>query len=398
MGGRGRKSSLGRAGMPSPHPSKGSNVAESPMRAALIARQFDVQGRLVAVEPHGSGNVNDTYLAIFRTTFSEQRIIVQRVRKSVFPHPEVIMQNMRVLTDHCHAKLEAEAEGADRIWQLPKIIQTKNGEDWVTDPDGDLWRAISQIASAHAYEKVRHPEHAHEAGCVLGHFHRMVSNLPADRLGYALPGFHVTPGYLAKMDAALATAGGQERLHASVEAKRAARFVEARRARCAVLEDARARGELSLRTTHGDPKVGNIMIDEATGRGTCIVDLDTVQPGLVHHDIGDATRSVCNPAGEDAPELGSVVFDLDLFTMFYRGYQAYARDFLTAADHRHLFGCIHLIPLELGIRFLADHLAGDAYFKVRYPGHNLRRALVQFKLAESIEAREPAIRKILGET
>ena len=109
------------------------------MRAALIARQFDVQGRLVTVEPYGSGNVNDTYLAVFRTTFSEQRFIVQRIRKAVFPNPEVIMQNMRVLTDHCHAKLEAEAEGADRIWQLPKIIQTKAGEDWVTDADGDLW-------------------------------------------------------------------------------------------------------------------------------------------------------------------------------------------------------------------------------------------------------------------
>ena len=344
------------------------------MRAAIIARQFDVQGRLVTVEPYGSGNVNDTYLAIFRTTFSEQRFIVQRIRKSVFPNPEVIMQNMRVLTDHCHAKLEAEAEGADRIWQLPKIIQTKAGEDWVTDADGDLWRAISQIASADAYEKVRHPEHAHEAGIVLGHFHRMVSDLPAEKLGYALPGFHVTPGYLAKMDAALATPGGQERLNASVEAKRAVRFVETRRARCSTLEDARARGDLGLRTTHG-----------------------TVQPGLVHYDIGDAVRSVCNPAGEDAAELGNVIFDLELFSMIYRGYQAHAKDFLSQADHRHLFDCIHLIPLELGIRFLADHLAGDVYFKVRYPGHNLRRALVQFKLAESIEAREPSIRKVLGE-
>lgn len=398
MGSPGRKSSLGDVGMPSPAPKLTANVAESPMRAAIIARQFDVQGRLVTVEPYGSGNVNDTYLAIFRTTFSEQRFIVQRIRKSVFPNPEVIMQNMRVLTDHCHAKLEAEAEGADRIWQLPKIIQTKTGEDWVTDGDGDLWRAISQIASAHAYEKVRNPEHAHEAGIVLGHFHRMVSDLPAAKLGYALPGFHVTPGYLAKMDAALATPAGQERLHASLEAKRAVRFVEARRARCAVLEEARARGDLALRTTHGDPKVGNIMVDEATGRGTCIVDLDTVQPGLVHYDIGDAMRSVCNPAGEDAAELGAVVFDLELFSMIYRGYQAHAKDFLGQADHRHLFDCIHLIPLELGIRFLADHLAGDVYFKVRYPGHNLRRALVQFKLAESIEARETSIRKVLGES
>ncbi len=367
------------------------------MRAALIARQFDVQGRLVTVEPYGSGNVNDTYLAIFRTTFSEQRFIVQRIRKAVFPQPEVIMQNMRVLTDHCHAKLEAEADRSDRIWQLPKIIQTKAGEDWVTDAQGDLWRAISQIASANAFDRVQNPEHAYEVGVVLGHFHRMVSDLPPERLGYALPGFHVTPGYLAKMDAALATPEGQERLEASLETKRAVRFVEARRERCQVLQQALERGDLTLRTTHGDPKVGNIMVDEATGRGTCIVDLDTVQPGLVHYDIGDATRSACNPAGEDAAELASVIFDLDLFTTIYRGYQSHAKDFLSQADHRHLFDCIHLIPLELGIRFLADHLAGDVYFKVRYPGHNLRRALVQFKLAESIETREAAIRKVLGE-
>lgn len=382
--------------MPSPDGRGGADWGR-PMRAALIARQFDVQGRLVTVEPYGSGNVNDTYLAIFRTTFSEQRFIVQRVRKSVFPDPEAIMQNMRALTDHCHARLEAEADRSDRIWQLPKIIQTKTGDDWVTDADGDLWRAISQIASANAHERVQNPEHAHEVGFVLGHFHRMVSDLEPSRLRYALPGFHVTPGYLAKLDEALATRAGQERLEASPEARRAVRFVEERRGRCRVLQDALDAGRLRLRTTHGDPKVGNVMIDEATGRGTCIVDLDTVQPGLVHYDIGDATRSACNPAGEDAQDLSSVIFDTDLFTAIYRGYLKHAREFLSEEDHRRLFDCVHLIPLELGIRFLADHLAGDVYFKVRHPGHNLRRALVQFKLTESIEAREGRILKVLGE-
>lgn len=377
-------------------PEKNRKLRLIPMRAALIARQFDVPGRLVSVEPYGSGNVNDTYLAIFRTTFSEQRFVVQRIRKSVFPEPEAIMQNMRVLTDHCHTKLEAEIDQSDRIWQLPKIIQTKGGEDWVTDSEGDLWRAISQIASAQAFESVKHPEHAHEVGYVLGHFHRMVSDLPPTLLRTALPGFHVTPGYLAKLDINKTPSRARDLLQASPEAKRALLFVEERRARCAVLEDALQRGELKLRTTHGDPKVGNVMIDEATGRGTCIVDLDTVQPGLVHYDIGDATRSACNPAGEDATSLSSVIFDLELFTTIYRGYQSHAKDFLSQNDHRYLFNCIHLIPLELGIRFLADHLAGDTYFKVRYPGHNLRRALVQFKLVESIEAREASIRKIIG--
>lgn len=365
-----------------------------PMRAALIARQFDVPGRLVTVEPYGAGNVNDTYLAIFRTTFDEKRFVVQRIRKSVFPEPEAIMHNMRVITDHCHAKLEAEAEGADRIWQLPKIIPTRDGGDWAVDADGDLWRAISQIASAQAHERVMGPEHAQEVGVVLGHFHRMVSDIDPARLKVALPGFHVTPGYLARLDAAKDSPTGRERLAESPEAALALRFVEARRGACSVLEDAVAAGQLGRRVMHGDPKVGNVMVDEATGKGTCIVDLDTVQAGLVHYDIGDALRSACNPAGEDATDLGGVAFDTDLCESIWRGYLGQAREFLGEGDRALLYACVHLIPLELGIRFLADHLAGDTYFKVRYPGHNLRRARVQFRLVESIEARESSIRRL----
>lgn len=362
-----------------------------------VALRFNVPGRIVSVRPHGSGNVNDTYLAINRTAFSEQRYILQRVRKAVFPNPELIMTNMRVITDHCHRKIEAEADTADRIWQLPKIIETKDGADFVPDPNGDLWRAITHIAGATSHEKVLGPEHAHEAGYALGHFHRMLNDIPVSSLGYTLPGFHVTPGYLAKMDAALATDLGRTRLKASTEARRALKFIEERRAACHVLENAKNAGELVLRPTHGDPKVGNIMIDDETGKGTCVVDLDTVQPGLVHHDLGDCIRSGCNPAGEDAAELGDVVFDTELFASIYKGYLANAREFLSEADHRHLYDAVGIVPLELGIRFFADYLAGDVYFKTRYPGHNLRRALVQLKLRESIETRESGIRKVIGE-
>jgi hypothetical protein len=364
------------------------------MRAALIARQFDVPGRLVTVESYGSGNVNDTYLAIFRTTFDEKRFVVQRIRKEVFPEPEAIMHNMRVITDHCHAKLEEESAAADRIWQLPKIIPTRDGGDWAIDADGDLWRAISHIAGAEAHEKVRGPEHAREVGVVLGHFHRMVSDIEPSLLRVALPGFHIAPGYLAKLDAAANSAKGRERLAETPEAAAALRFAEARRGACSVLEDAVADGRLSRRVMHGDPKVGNVMIDEATGKGTCIVDLDTVQAGLVHYDLGDALRSACNPAGEDAADLGAVAFDTDLCASIWRGYLSQAREFLGDGDRSMLHACTHLIPLELGIRFLTDHLSGDTYFKVRYPGHNLRRARVQFQLVESIEARETAIRRI----
>jgi len=361
-----------------------------------ISRRFNVPGRLAVLRPHGSGNVNDTYMVVYRTAFSEQRFILQRIRKAIFPEPEAIMRNMRVITDHCHRKIESDADTADRIWQIPKIIATHEGTDFVTDANGDLWRAITHIASANSYEKVRNPEHAQEAGYVLGHFQSMISDIPCEKLAYALPGFHVTPGYLAKLDTALATPDGMKRLESSTEAKRALRFIEQHRAACHVLENARLRGELTLRPTHGDPKVGNIMIDDDTAKGTSMIDLDTVQPGLIHYDVGDCMRSGCNPAGEDAADLNDVVFDTDLFASIYGGYLAHARSFLTDNDRKYLFDAIRLIPLELAIRFFADYIAGDVYFKVRYPGHNLRRAIVQIRLTESIMARESLIRKVMG--
>ena len=366
------------------------------MKAALIAPKFDVAGRLVTVENAGEGNVNDTYLAIFRTTFSEERFILQRINKRVFPHPEFIMENMRAVTEHVHRRLEAEADTADRIWQLPRIIPAKDGKDYVVDGEGDYWRAISLIASAHSYGQVQSIEHAHEAGFVLGQFQRVISDLPAERLHDTLEGFHITPGYLAKLDTALATSEGQTRLKSSAEAQRCHRFIEARRAWCSVLEDAKQRGELQLRPTHGDPKITNIMIDDATGKGTCIVDLDTVKPGLIHYDFGDCLRSSCNPAGEEVLDLSRVYFDTDMCEAIVKGYMAHARSFLTDTDRHYLFDSIRLIAFELGLRFFADFIAGDVYFKTRYDGQNLNRARVQLKLAESVEAREKQIRQVLN--
>ncbi len=365
------------------------------MKAALMAKQFDVAGRLVTVESTGSGNVNDTYIAIFRTTFSEERFILQRINKRVFPRPDYIMENMRVITSHVHQQLEQEADRSDRIWQLPRIIPAKDGLDYVVDGDGEYWRAISLIASAHSYDNVQGLEHAHEAGVVLGQFQRLISDVPASSLHDTLPGFHITPSYLQKLDEALATPEGQARLSSVAEAGHCLRFVEQRREWCHVLEHARQKGKLKMRPTHGDPKIANIMIDDATGKGTCIVDLDTVKPGLIHYDFGDCLRSCCNPAGEETADLSRVVFDTDLCSAIIKGYMIHARDFLTDADRAYLFDAIRLITFELGLRFFADFVAGDVYFKTRHEGQNLHRARVQFKLAESIETREAKIRKVL---
>lgn len=366
------------------------------MKAALIAGKFHVAGRLVTVENTGEGNVNDTYLTIFRTHFSEERFILQRINKRVFVRPELIMENMRVMTEHVHRRLEEEEDASDRIWQLPRIIPAKDGKDYIIDGEGDYWRAISLIASAHSYAQVQSVEHAHEAGFVLGHFQRVISDLSVETLHDTLVGFHITPQYLPKLDDALATPEGQERLKSSVEAKRCLKFIEDRREWCGILENAKEKGELRLRPIHGDPKISNVMIDDATGKGTCIVDLDTVKPGLIHYDFGDCMRSCCNPAGEDALDLSRVYFDTDLFEAIVKGYMAQAKEFLTDADRHYLFDSIRLIAFELGLRFFADFIAGNVYFKTRYDGHNLNRARVQLKLCESVEQREGPIRRILG--
>ncbi len=365
------------------------------MIAETIATKFDVPGRLVALEPIGTGNVNDTYRVILRTTFSEEQYILQRINRVVFKDPAAVMSNMKAVTDHAHARIRSEAETADRIWQLPRVISAMDGSDFVVDSEGEYWRALSLIASTTNYEKVAEPEHAAEAGSVLGHFQRIISDFPIEKLADTLPGFHITPGYMVQYDECLGQDVAQQRLEASLEAKRLDQFVQSRRDFVDVLESALERGELQLRPIHGDPKITNVMIDTYTGKGTSIVDLDTVKPGLVHYDFGDAVRSSCNPAGEETTDLSAVLLDLDLFEALVRGYLGEARAFLSEADRKYLYDSVRLITFELGLRFFADYLAGDVYFKTSYEAQNLNRARVQFALCESIEAREGKMRSIL---
>ena len=364
---------------------------------SLLIGRFNLRGRLVALQPFGTGNINDTYLAIYRNTFTETQVILQRVNRNVFPRPEVIMANMHEICKHCHEKLEADAKAGrdDRVWQMPRIIKARDAKDFVIDADGEVWRVITRIMSAHAYDVAQGPEHAMECGAALGHFHYLISDMSPKAVKNPLPGFHVTSGYLKAYDQTLETKRAKELLRSSMEAKRLARFVEERRGLALCLEKAQKRGELKKRMFHGDPKVNNIMIDDVTGKGTAMIDLDTVSPGLIHMDFGDALRSIANPAGEEVTALTKVVFDEDLATAFCKGYLREAGAFLTEADREYFYDSIRLLPFELGLRFFQDYLAGDIYFKTQRPGQNLNRARVQFRLCESIEARERSIRKVL---
>ena len=367
------------------------------MELSVLVNKFNIKGRLVSLQPFGNGNINDTFLAIYRNTFTETQVILQRVNRKVFPRPEMIMENMHNVTKHCHEKLEADALAGrdDRVWQMPRIIKAKDSQDYVVDESGEVWRVITRIMSAHAFDVAQGPEHAMECGAALGHFHYLISDMDPATIKDPLPGFHITSGYLAAYDATLATAGAKELLGASMEAKRLAKFVEERRDFALCLEKAEKAGELVKRMFHGDPKVNNIMIDDVTGKGTAVIDLDTVSPGLIHIDFGDALRSICNPAGEEETNLSKVVFDEDLATAFCKGYMREAGTFMTDADREHLFDAIRLLPFELGLRFFQDYLAGNVYFKTTQPEQNLNRARVQFRLCESVEARERSIRGVL---
>ncbi len=369
------------------------------MELALLVNKFNIKGRLVTIVPFGNGNVNDTFLAVYRNTFTETQVIVQKVNRSVFPKPESIMSNMHNIMLHCHEKLEADWQAGrdDRVWQMPRIIKTKEGGDFVVDEKGDVWRVITRILSAHAFDTAQSPEHAQECGATLGHFHYLISDMSPSAIEDPLPGFHITSGYLASYDKTLETEPlAKDLLSSSMEAKRLAKFIEQRREFAVVLEKAEASGELMRRMFHGDPKVNNIMIDDFTGKGTAMIDLDTVSPGLVQIDFGDALRSICNPAGEEELNLGKVTFDEDLCHAFCKGYMSEAGAFMTDADKAYLYDALRLLPFELGLRFFQDYLAGDKYFKVRQPGQNLNRARVQFRLCEAIEARERSIRNLLA--
>ena len=351
----------------------------------FIAEQFKPDGNVIMVKEFGNGNINDTYVV---TCDTQEKFVLQRINTNVFKYPQLIMKNMRIFTEHVHRRVRTEGQ----IWQTPRVISSKDGHNFFMDEEDYFWRAISLIDNARSFDTINDLNHAREVGHALGMFQNLISDLPIDSLADTLEGFHITPRYLQSYEMVFSQNGA----HTAPEVKHAMKFVEERRAFAHVLENAHASGHLPLRPIHGDPKVNNVMIDHTTGKAVSIVDLDTVKPGLVHYDIGDCMRSGCNPLGEDAEDWEAVHFDPEIGAAILEGYLTEARLFLTEADYAYLFDAIRLIAFELGLRFFTDHIAGDVYFKIKYPGHNLHRALVQFKLTESIEAHEADIRHIIG--
>ncbi len=362
------------------------------------AAQFAPPGRILRVQAHGQGNVHDTFLVTGRGAHlrdpeaaGEPRLILQRLNTRVFRRPEPLMANLRTCTGHLRRRLAEVSLGLGRRWEVPRVLLTRDGRDHWLDPEGSYWRALSFIENAQSLEVIQDLEHAREVGYALGLFQALLSDLDPASLADTLPGFHQTPGYLQHFDEVLTRQGAGP----SPEVASGLRSIGQRRGWAQVLEAARARGRLKLRTIHGDPKVNNVMVDRANGQAVALVDLDTVMPGLVHYDIGDCLRSGCNPLGEEIESWETVRFEPELCRAILRGYLSRAGGFLTGTDYEYLYDAIRLIAFELGLRFFTDYLEGNVYFKVRDREQNLLRALVQFRLTESVESQEKTIRAII---
>jgi Ser/Thr protein kinase RdoA (MazF antagonist) len=389
------------------------SVSFQPSDLISIADQFVHQGQITELQPFGNGNINDTFLVSLenqeQTSDSQQtRFVLQRINTQVFRQPEWVMGNMSIYCAHVRERLQHHP--LERRWEVPHVIFTRSDQDYWQDQEGNFWRAISFIEGSESFDTLHDVNHAREIGYALGMFHTLVSDLPPEKLADTLMGYHITPQYLQHyhqvLEQVLTTsalqisgqASGQTSSQTLIpEVKHCLEFIQTRQGWATVLEDAKASGKLPLRLMHGDPKVNNVMFDRATGQAVSVIDLDTVKPGLVHYDIGDCLRSGCNPAGEETQAWEAVRFDLDLCQALLQGYGSVAHTFLTENDYAYLFDAIRLIAFELGLRFFTDYLAGSVYFKVKYPEHNLHRALVQFQLTASIEAQKASIQALVND-
>ncbi len=355
----------------------GRNAPGPPDLAEIVAG-FAVGACAASPAPLGKGLINETYAV----ATADGRFVLQRINPRVFPNPEQIMANLAVLADHT-----ALRDGL----RVPALIPARDGRPFLRTADGALWRLMELIPDAVNLERLRTPDEARQVGRALGAFHRLTRDLPPSRLGFSLPGFHRTPDYLARHLALRADLGQRTEVEAGADLLGQ---IVVRAPLAAVLEEALAAGLIPRRVVHGDPKLDNILFHAVDGRALALIDLDTVQPGLIQHDLGDCLRSCCNRQGESGA-AGAVRFDLEIGAAIIEAYAALTSDFLTAAEVATLYDGIRLMPFELGLRFLNDHLEGDRYFRVANRGENLHKARVQFSLLADIEAQELAIRGLI---
>ncbi|MBP5510327.1 MAG: aminoglycoside phosphotransferase family protein [Kiritimatiellae bacterium] len=363
----------------------------SPEELRSVVDRFQVYGDVLSIEPYGSGHINDTFRVTVDLAGNTVHYILQRINSEIFTDPAGLMQNITRVTRHLREKLAAERSPEPSRRTLT-LVQTRDG-GYVLHEGANWWRVYLFIEKAKTYDVISSPESAFAAAQAFAAFQNQLADLPGARLNETIPAFHNIESRLALLDDAFAKdAAGRA---GEVAAEMA--FVQTRREEASRLLRLCAEGSIPERITHNDTKINNVMFDDTTNEGICVIDLDTVMPGLALYDFGDMVRTATAAAAEDETDLVKVESRFDLFEALVRGYCSRAA-FLTQAEKDNLAFSGRLITFTIGVRFLTDYLAGDVYFKTHRPGHNLDRARNQFKMVESqerqAERREALVREI----
>jgi Ser/Thr protein kinase RdoA (MazF antagonist) len=354
-----------------------------------VASAFAIEGDLAWAAPYGSGHIHDTFLAAYRRGAGEARFIHQRLNRRVFPRTDLVMRNVAAVTGHLRRRLVAEAT-ADLDRRVLTLVPARDGSDYAIDALGHWWRTYVFIDGTRSVDTAEAPAQAFEAARAFGDFQRLLLDYDGPEVEETIPRFHHTRSRFEDFRRAL----GKDVASRASAAADEVRFASAREGIVDRLLDLLASGQARTRLTHNDTKLNNVLLDGNTGQALCVIDLDTVMPGLPLYDFGDLVRTATATAAEDERDLSRVSVDEDLFEAVTAGYLSSAGPLLSAAEKEHLTFAARLIPFEIGLRFLTDYLEGDSYFKVHRSGHNLDRCRAQFKMVRVLEDRDDRFREL----
>lgn len=351
---------------------------------------FGFGNRCSYVKPFGAGHINETYAVYMPGEGGDElAYVLQRVNSNVFKDPAGVMDNIFGVTEYLRNVIRREGGDPDR--ETLSYIKTKSGCNYFEDSEGEPWRCYNFIPDSVCYQLVEEPEQFYQSGSSFGHFLKQLSDYPASKLNETIPDFHNTIRRFEAFQVALK----RDLKNRADSCRPEIDFVLAREKDCGVLVHQQDEGILPLRVTHNDTKLNNILFDEKTGKGLCIIDLDTIMPGLAANDFGDSIRFGAATAEEDEPNLDLMHFDISLYELYVKGYLEETKDVLTEAEIGSLPWGARLMTLECGIRFLTDYLQGDTYFKTDYPDHNLIRARTQFRLVDEMEQQFERMQEIV---
>jgi len=355
-----------------------------------IAKHFHIEGSFHNAKPFGSGHINDTFMVVCEKDGKAFRYVLQRINHEIFKNPPAMMENIIRVTNHIREKLQSYDRGL--VARQLMVIHTDNNTGCYKDENGNYWRMYNLIENAFTRDVMENDAQTFEAARMFGWFQRMLIDLPKPQLHETIPDFHNTPKRFRDFQRILKS----DPCNRAGSVKAEIDFAIEHAWICDVLLNLVDNGQIPVRITHNDTKINNIMLDEKTGSGVCVIDLDTVMPGLSLYDFGDMVRTATTPAEEDEPDLSKVVMQMPRFEKLVKGFVQETGGFLTNAEKKHLVSGGKVIIFEQFIRFLGDHLAGDTYYKIHRKNHNLDRSRTQMKLLQSIIAQEEQMNDVIG--